>query len=292
MDNLDFLNLNSIRNYPIRDSYSRVSTDGLFTIPNDFIVDMSVSAPNNDHLDLYISRIVNTSTNINVEISVDHLGVVGNFYIDVASTDAEDDITLIPNNDLFPQALGVLTVGTLDTITALAAGEFTFDASATALLMRVFTPATVGVNYLAFTDSKGNQVTLTGHVGINAESNLQFRDGGNGHSVIIDAGENLGLNKNCDDSNSPIKTINGVRPDDDGNFTLIPGDCVSIVDADFGVVINDTCGKPCLGCNEIGTLTDRLVTVESDLLKMTNYLNNLQAMLTQLSTIVNFQCEQ
>ncbi len=287
MQNLDFLNLNTVRNYPIKDGLSRVSSDSLFTIPNDLIADLNITSPSNPGVRLFISRLVNTSTHVLIEISMKDIGVMGTFNIPI-NTANYSDIWLV-SSSAFPNTVGCLTVGSLINLSTLPSGDFSFDISSTELLMRVFTPASLGVNYLSFSDSKANKVTLTGYVTVKAESNLQFRDGGD--TVIMDAGENLGLNKICDDSGIPIKTINGVKPDSEGNFYLLPGDCVSMENVEYGILLKDSCGKPCVGCNEIGELTNRLISLESELLKIRDYVNNTQGVINQLTNLINYQCQ-
>lgn len=289
MNNLDFLNLNTLRNYPIKDDLSRVSLDGVFTIPNDLIADLSVSSPGNSTLRLYISKLINASTHVYIEVSIYNADVIGSFNIP-AGTASETDIYLVASATR-PGSQGILTVGSMDTISLLPSGEYAFDITATELLMRVYTPSTTGVNFVSFQDSNSNTTTLTGDVVIQGESNLQFRIPTGSQTVFIDAGENLGLNKSCDAPGVPIKSINGVPPDSVGNFNLIPSDCISIDTAEYGLVLSNTCGKPCLGCNDISTLTTRLIALESDLLTIRDYVNNLQGLITQLTTLVNYQCQ-
>ena len=297
--NLDFLNLNTLRNYPIADDLGRVSVDGYFTLPNDLIADMSIVAPSSigpntgnpavdfgSTLQLFISGITNTTAYISIEVSA-NAGPIGNFYI-VAGTDDYTDIIMSPTA-AFPTANGVLTIGSLNTITTLQSGSFVFAADNTALVMRVYIPTTTGVNFISFIDNVGNSTTLTGTVIINAESNLQFRTP-DGNTVYIDAGEGLGLNTTCEATPTPIQTINGIPPDDTGNFTLIPSTCISIDPAEAAVIIANTCGTPCLGCSDISTLTNRLVSLETDLLTVRNYVNNLQGLITQVTNLITYEC--
>ena len=104
------------------------------------------------------------------------------------------------------------------------------------------------------------------------------------------AGENLGLNKQCPATPQTVTSINGVLPDSDGNFYIIGANCVSLTPIEYGLSLQDSCGQPCIGCSEMGTVTDRLVSLETDLLTTRDYVTSLQTLLTQLSTLVNYQC--
>ena len=285
MPNLDFLNLNSIRNYPIKDGLDCTSVDGFFTIPADLIVDISIAATGSITDTLFVSSINNTSSYIIVEISTSAGNIVGTFYIP-ANTANYTDIPLTPSLAL-PNSVGMLTVGTLATIVQQPTGIFTFTVDDTALLSRVYCPITTGINYLTFVDSNNNSVSLTNNVTIQAESNLRFRYLNN--IIYLDAGEGLGLNSACDNSATPVKTINGITPDSNGNFTIIPENCVSIDTAEYGLVLNDTCGQPCQGCSTVSTLTDRVISVESNLLTLRDYVTSLNSAITQLTTLINYQ---
>ena len=240
---------------------------------------------------LFISRVVNSSSTITVEISSPSLGVLGTFSVPASTTANNVDYTFAPASGM-PGMAGVITIGTLATILTLPSGDFQFTQANTALLMRVAVPSAIGVSYIAFVDAAGNTYLTTGLLTMQAESNLQFRVQGSGGSftAYMDAGENLGLNKECAEQPVPITSINGVPPDPTGNFNLIPSTCVSITPAQYGLVVGNGCGKPCMGCSDVSTLTNRLMTVENELLAIRNYVNNMQALITQATNNINYQC--
>jgi hypothetical protein len=288
MNNLDYLNLNSLRNYPIKDGCSRVSNDGLFTIPNTLIVDIALCAPGNDTLSLYISRITCSSSNLMIEIFADTVGVFGKFNITLPSTDYNTDYVM-QAGEAFPSATGMITIGTTEDLSGLPFGDFIFSSTSTPLLMKVYSPTNTGLSWINFTDNKGNTNTVTGYVKMQGNSNIQFRNVSD--VIYMDAGENIGLNKTCTTPPNPILTINGIAPDSNGNFTLIPDLCVTIEPAQYGLVITDSCGKPCVGCTEISTLTDHLNSLESSVLEIKNFTENLQAAINQATTLINYQCQ-
>lgn len=290
--NLDFLNLNSLRNYPIQDDLSRVSDDGQFTIPNSLIVDMSVCPPQTgdalivvgDVPQLYISRIVSGSANLVIEISVNGYGVFGTFQTVLSSISENTDVALTPGS-LFPSATGIITIGSIADLTNLPYGNFTFSYPNTGLLMRVFSPNNSGVSWINFSDAQGNSAVLTGNIELIGNSNIQFRTVSG--IVYIDAGEGLGLNKTCTTVPEPILTINGVGPDSNGNFTLIGSNCVNIADASFGVLLTNPCGQPCLGCDAIDTLTTQVNSLESSVLNLKTFVDGLQNVITQATNLIS-----
>ena len=48
---------------------------------------------------------------------------------------------------------------------------------------------------------------------------------------------------------TPIKRINGIGPDANGNFTISTGDCLKLEDATNGVTLSNPCARPC--CDEL-----------------------------------------
>lgn len=284
MNGLDFLNSNTVRNYPLKDNMDRVSNDLSFVLPNDLIADMSLSCPLNTER-LFISRVVNKTNSVLVEVSGSTLGrVLGTFTVP-ADTEPYTTVFLAAT---YPNMAGQITVGYLNGVKEQPTGEFTFSLAHTELLMRVAASTYAGVNSVKFIGT--TELVVTGQVVIQAENNVRFRLNDTGE-VVIDAGEGLGLNAACGDGALPIKTINGVSPDADGHFSLIFSDCSAATPIEYGLLIQDTCGKPCLGCSELGELTNRTASLESDLLKLRDYIDNLAGLNTQLTTLLNFKCE-
>lgn len=281
---LDWLNSNSVRNYPIKDGLGRVSDNGLFTIPNNLIVDLSLcSSQAGDSPTLYVSRISVSNVSLLIEVSVAGYGVFGTFQTNLPFNDYNIDVVLTAGV-AFPTATGVITLGSSDDLQSLPSGDFTFSATNTALLMRVFSPAVAGVSWISFNDTKGNSIKKTGYVRIRGNNNLQFREVAG--VVYLDAGEGLGLNKICADIPTPILTINGVGPDDNGNFTLINGNCISIDDEQYGLLLANPCGQTCLGCDAIDTLTTQTNSLEAGILDLRAFASNLQNVITQATNLI------
>jgi hypothetical protein len=86
IDSLDWTDLNSLRRYPLREGASATSDDELFTIPDNFIVDFSLSASSDVSRRFFISKIFNKLTAVTIEISDSRIDgtqhIVGTFDID------------------------------------------------------------------------------------------------------------------------------------------------------------------------------------------------------------------
>ena len=85
VDNLDFLNSNSLRNYPLKEGVTRISTDSVMVIPNDFLVDFQLAASYDPSKRFYLSRLTSFDDLITVEVSEQGGTLVGTFSIDTAN---------------------------------------------------------------------------------------------------------------------------------------------------------------------------------------------------------------
>ena len=289
MNSLEYLNQNSLRNYPIKDGLSRVSLDGLFTIPNTLVTDLTLSAAGLGSGVFFISGITSNNSAVSIEISVVGGGVFGSFYTTLPNASENFDLILTPAPG-YPDAAGLLTIGKLADLASQPSGDFLFDQTSTEILNRCSAQANLGITRITFIDAAGNSYAVSGSVQIVANSNLKFQSN-TANRILMNSGEGLGLNSTCSSTANPILTINGIQPDSTGNFTLLADNsCVQINPAQYGVVISDACGAPCLGCTDISTLTSRVNTLETDIFSVRDYINNLQNSLSLATTLVGYQC--
>lgn len=294
VENLDFLNANTIRNFPIREGLSRTDTSGAFTIPDDFMVDLLLSVSSDPATRVYISRIVNMPDEIEIEFalygSATQIGVVS---LNPAGHSRYTTYYMAASSS-YAAATGKLVVGEVSTITTLPYGTFTFDQAATEVEARTVVPGLATVSRFVFRNADGSSFSVTGDVTIVAQTNTKFRliDS---VTVAIDAGEGLGLNAPCADDRPCLKTINNIPPDEDGNFTLTTSDCARFTNLASGTLkglnLADSCCKPCLSCNEIGDLTQRLTQLESDLIALRTHYNNVSLLTQQFGQLSSASCE-
>jgi len=286
IENLDFLNQNSLRNYPIKEGAPRISTDGVLTLPNNFIVDFQLAATYDPTRRFFISKISNFEDSMQIEISDENSIVAGTFNITVVSHTPYKEYFLTPT-DYYVGATGVIVID--DYTSFNITGVFNFNISNTEFETRTVIPALRGINRLIFTNADGTSYSYTGDVVIEARTNLRFK-AGVGNTVILDAGENIGLNTICSDYVGCIKTINGIPGDAEQNFTLDFSDCITLtpIPANTGLLLQDVCCKPCVGCSEIGELTTRLTTTETNLVTLRQYYTDLQQLFEDYKVTVYF----
>lgn len=294
IENLDFLNANTLRNFPIKEGASRIDSSGAFEIPDSFMVDLVLSASSDPSLRVYVSKVVNMPDEVEVELSAYGTGTaIGVFNISTQSHTRYTTYYMSAASG-YTAATGKLTVAEVAAMVTLPYGVFTFAQDATELEMRTIVPGLATVSRFVFKNADGTSVSVTGDVTILAQTNTKFRQI-NSTTVAIDAGDGLGLNSPCADDRPCLKTINNVAPDSNGNFTLTTSDCAKFSALSAGTLkglnLADSCCKPCLSCNEIGDLTQRLMQLESDLLALRGHYNEVSLLTQQFSQLSSASCE-
>lgn len=294
IENLDFLNANTLRNFPIREDASRVDLTGAFELPDNFLVDLIVSVTSDPSTRVYVSRVINMPDEIEVELSIYATStVIGVFNIPVQGHTRYTTYYMTPSLS-YSSATGKLVVAEVTNMLALPYGVFVFDKDATELETRTIIPGLATISRFVFKNADGTSVSVTGDVTLLAQTNTKFRQI-NSTTVAIDAGDGLGLNSPCEDDRPCLKTINNIAPDANGNFTLTASDCAKFSALSSGTLkglnLADSCCKPCLSCNEIGDLTERLMQLESDLLALRGHYNEVSVLTQQFGQLSSASCE-
>jgi hypothetical protein len=291
VDSLDWTSLNALRRYPLREGSSALSVDESFDIPDTFIVDFTLCASSDVSRRFYISKIFNKITSVSVEVSDDLGNIAGTFEISNTAQNGDMDVDYYMDaTDLYVGANGKITVGTLADLAYRPSGIFKFNLASTEFEPRTVVPGLRGVDRIVFIDATGGQYSLTGDVTLTSRRNMRFSY--DAARVFLDAGEDLGLNKQC--TISPcVKSINGVTPDPaSGNISLLGISCLSISSpATYTLNLEDTCCTPCSGCNDLEELTTRLTSLENKFLDLRSGYNNVNNQLTTYLSTINSNCE-
>jgi len=292
IDSLDYLNLNSVRRYPLREGSSATSTDGNFVIPDSLLVDATLAVGGDIQERYFISSLFNKLTSFVLEISADLAGttsVVGYVQVDLNTHTINDDYYL-EETAAFAGANGKITIGRVADLQEQPTGEFTFELAATEFEARAAIPSMKGISRIRFTDDVNGETSITGNVTLASRTNLRFTFDELENYVILDAGDGLGLNKACV-YDTCVKTIDGVGPDAEGNINLLGLNCLSVTNtAAYTLSFTDTCCTPCSGCDDLADLTGRLVSLENNFLSLKNYYDNLNVQLTTYLSTTNANC--
>jgi hypothetical protein len=290
--NINWLNANSQRKYPIFEEAGLMDETDTFEIPNDLIVDLIWPV----HLDATIDQTLFHIKAISifgagVTISLGYNGdTIGSVSIDAASF-TTNQAFLIQGTGQFYDTIGKIVIGSLDTILE-SAGSFQFDVANARLEPTVIKPDIRGVNAIYIRNGDETSDAIQGDVILQAGRNflINFVAGAIGEPdrIVLSAIEGAGLNEDCEcgeAANRPcIKTIGGIGPDSNGDFSLVEDDCIKLDAIANGLKIRDDCSKPCCGCDELQVVLDTTAFVQDQLVSLQTLATRIEAKLNAMET--------
>lgn len=291
--NIEWLNQNSQRNYPLSEEASLRDTTDSFSIPLDLIVDLvwpvhADASVETDKFQVYSIAIFGNG----ISITVGYDGVaIGSMSVS-SITHTRNQSYFISGAGDFHDSVGKITIGSLENAMS-AAGAYYFDLTGARLEPTVVRPDLRGVTGFVLVNGEDRSELLTGDVELIAGRNCRItpisNPGGN-PQIRIDAISGEGLNEECECDNLPenaraIQTINGIEPDENGNFNLLGSDCMRIEEMANGVRIIDVCSEACCGCEELEPIVQVLQQMETQITTLENFTARLNAEVS--SALVN-----
>lgn len=295
--NLQFLNHNSQRSYPLTERATKTDTSGTIRVPDSFI--LSLYFPVHSGLNIspekfYLKSLLLTSTGYTITLGYDD----GASYPDVATVTVPR-VTHVANRayalagiDDFVDSVGHVAIGRLDEVDALPPGLYVFAPAAGELEVDAIRPMIRGVQRLRIANGNELSAPIYGDVVLTAGANMRLAvtTNGNGETVItFSAISGANLNANCDcqvpETGACIRCINGVCSED-GNFTLNQGECMDISATSGGLLFSDTCAKPCCGCTELEALSTQIDRFADGVTTLQNFVTRLSSEVTQMSMVV------
>ncbi|WP_353208391.1 hypothetical protein [Sphingorhabdus sp.] len=294
--NLQWLNHNSQRSYPLTDRATKVDDSGTIRLPDSFIVALYLPihsglsfAPNN----FFIRTVLISPTGFNVVVGYTASGVT----TDVAAANIAR-AAFQPNRsyalggiDNFDDCVGRVVIGTLDEIDKLPPGTYTFDKDSGELETDAIRPMLRAVSRLRVFNNNELSAPIYGDVTLVAGTNIRINvaNVGGETEIIFDAIANTNLNQDClcnvHDTGECIRCINGVCSSD-GNFTFTQDDCVQITPIANGLSLADTCAAPCCGCAELDAITQQINRFGDGVTTLQNFVTRLGSEVTQMSLVV------
>lgn len=299
--NLQWLNHNSQRSYPLTDRASKTDVTGTFTIPDSFLVGMYFPLPLNISGQIasagwqsaYISQIVSATTHYVITLSIDTTPVAQCSVPKSAHT-RNTTYPLYGINEFY-QAIGHVTVGLLDEIEALPGGQFVFDRNSGEVEPDVIRPFLQGVTSLQALNNGVYSEKIYGDVVLVAGENMRIHfeeaivDDKTEKHVVFSAisGENLNQPCVCEISDDApcITSINGVTTNT-GNFNIAPNGCITTTNIANGITFADICAEPCCGCNELDALTNQINRFGDGITTLQNFVTRLGSEVAQMNIVV------
>lgn len=297
--NLQFLNHNSQRAYPLADWGSRTDTSGTITIPDSFILGLylPVHAGMNVEPDkFFIQSLGIFATGYSIAIGYDDgsgpYPTVANVNI-ARSPHTEYKTYAMSGVDDFDDTVGKIVIGDLTEIDRLSPGYYTFTPDTTPIETDSIRPIIRGISSLTIVNGSDRSQKLYGDVEIVAGSNMRIvanSVSGQPTQVVFSAISGEGLNAVCECEENADKTairlINGIPPLADGNFRMVGNKCISIQPVTNGLQFTDLCSQPCCGCEELDAIVQQINRFADGATTLNTFVSTLSAETSKMYNIV------
>lgn len=292
--NIDWLNANSQRNYPLCDEATGKDTTGTVELPTDFLVDLVLTIPSITGAEpglfhLYSVAIFSGGVVVTLGYDGDPIAVAS---ASVSGHTVNTAYRLVGQGDVFYDAVGTLVIGKLDSILASPAGLYTFDLTGGRLEPCTIHPDVRGISSVRVSNGSDLSEPMYGDIILVAGTNVRLEASPSRNEIRFDcliksAGD---LETACDCQKAlavgPICTINGIAPDANGNFTLQRTACLDVQSLDHGVKLVDLCSQPCCGCEELTVFKTDLDFVLNLAATLNSQVDQMSVQITNVTNII------
>lgn len=294
----EWLNANSLRNYPLSQSATGVATNSSLEIPDNLFVDMKLAVPYIDGMhpaNFYISSIT-----VYPQGFVFEIGYSGSFSVpsvavsspvSFANFTSYSAVTLKGVSGTsgydFSQISGVAILGEVSGLQSNV-GTTTFELAAGRLESTVVSFGPRRISGVKVVNSGFTTPVISGQVVLNSGSNHSINYTAASNTLKFNAIDGGGLTATCGcndvELNPCIRTINGQPADAQGNFLVYGGDCITVTNATNAISIADSCAKPCCGCNELQVVVGDVDLLDTQLSELAAQINSLASQVNSLQT--------
>ena len=297
--NIEWLNHNSQRRYPLFEDSSAVDDSGSFEIPNDFIVEADL--PVHAGLDVdpsrfFIKNIGAFATGFSIVVG--YQPAVGDA-VNVATalinsaTHTRNTTYALGGIDDFADTIGKVVIGKLESIQGQPAGFFTFSIDNARLDPDAIRPMLRGISSLQVRSGNDVSPKLFGDIELQPFENFQIVPiivAGQDPILRFSAVKGEGLAEECvcegEVLTAPIRRINGIPPTAAGDFTILGNACLVPRPIQNGLQLDDVCSEPCCGCEELEAITTDLEAFGSKATTLENFLVRLESSVGQMDSVV------
>jgi hypothetical protein len=291
---LEFIDHNSERAYPLASDASAKDSTGTFTLPPDFLVGMRL--PVNWRLNVspqkfFLRNVLLRSSGCALTFAYSgSLGVkdVASVNIPLVGVQRYSQYTLSGLGD-FADSRGFVVISSVENLKKQPAGSFNFDFIDGRLEPDVIAPSIRNVSAMQVLSAGVQSPLLTGVVRLAAGANIRLTaellESGV-YRVVISAisGEGLTDECVCYDDGQPITSLNGIPPEA-GAVSIVGNNCFEVTTAQAAVIFNNLCSKPCCGPEDLVRLTETAESLWSKSTTLENFLVALEAKSTATDMI-------
>lgn len=298
--NIEWLNANSQRAYPLTVEATKVDLTGTISIPDSFIVELCL--PVHAGLDIepdkfFLRSIGVFPTGYNIVFAYDDdtndPPVVANVNISKAAHTDNLSYALTGSGD-YVDSVGTITIGRLEEMETLPPGQYYFSPEGGQIEPDAIRPFLRGVSSITVVNGTDVSEPIYGDITLVAGTNIRLvvnQLPGQDPELIIHAISGEGLNEDCvcddaADTGPCIKTINGIAPEPSGNFVLVGQSCLQISAITNGVQLTDSCSSPCCGCTELDAIRDQLARFSDAKATLEGIASRLDAEVSAMQSVV------
>jgi len=294
---LEWLNHNSQRAYPVAADVTRKDATETFELPNDFLVGMSLSIHAGMDVDpgsflIQTLSIFETGVNIVIGYGTGASPTPVATALVSRSPHTKNMVYRLGGMGDFVDATGHVIINQFDGLDAQPPGRWDFTIDEMRLEPDGIRPLIRGVSGIRTRNGSDISDRVVGDIILRAGANMRITPvvvAGADPVLVFDAIEGEGLNEACvceDELGDPIRTINGVGPDGNGNFSLLGSDCVEVENLTDGLRLKNPCSEPCCGCEEAETVTRALDAFGQQAATLEILLGGMEARISQFESTV------
>ena len=310
-----WLNTNSLRNYPLSQSATGVSSQSGFKLPDDLLLDMKLAVPyvfnasaaisslhpaafQITHIDVFPQGFVfavgvATGSNLTAAVTVVAISEPISFASFVPySTVQLNGSTFTAGSKAaydFSGSYGIAVLGNIAALQGLG-GRISFTLAEGRLEASIISFGPRRISGLKVANGDNLSSLLHGQITLASGPNHNINVTGtvtSGYTVTLNAIDGAGLAATCECSDVElgpcVRTINDVSPTAAGNITIVGSDCISVTNSPATIALSDTCAKPGCGCNElqvlvadVDALTTNLGLLQAQIAILTGSMGSLQ----------------
>lgn len=297
--NVQWLNQNSQRSYPLADWGSAVDQTGTVTIPDEFILALSFPVHAGQAVEpekFYIKHLGVFPTGYTIVLGYDDGSAVPPSVasVNIAKTSHNEYSSYaISGADDYDDSVGKIVIGKLDEMSFLPPGFYTFDPEATPIETDAIRPMIRGISSIVVINGSDRSDRIYGDIELVAGSNMRIVSNqveGEPPQIVFSAISGEGLNEECacdEEGDGPcIRFINGIPPLPDGNFRMVGNKCMDIQPIDNGLRFSDLCSEPCCGCQELEAIITQINRFADGVATLQTFASTLGSEVTQMSNVV------
>lgn len=276
--NAGWLTQNTQRTYPFAYDATLLDSTGQYRLPNALLVAATITSTSSQRLDVALEQVLVSGTEFVLFFTYGIKATVPRAVTPFASVPVEG-------------AYGFLTIGQITDIQDWPLGLYTFPTGTAVFDVDIVRPPLDGFSSVRLQSANGLSDPLYGDVTFVAGNNLSFSFVGSGNVVRLDAIPSPDLTQSCGcngggsvTNQKPIYSLNGLKPDANGNVQLEAEGCFEFRIVDGRLVFKNNCAEPCCDCTELDKVMESVQQFVAGAANLSQLVSRMETGLETLRT--------